>query len=219
MLPIDLWFNSHHNALFLCVFVSSIDFWVEWNKKKLGCFICLQMKLHYYLYCFVLALGAWLKRYISIIFFFFLDMRLLLKSLNGFLSVLRAIPKKNDLPLIMSTPFWPLRSSQPKRTSPTSAQDWRFSASCWQCCSPQPSWLTSSRSSGASLRAWPAAIPKCYVLSTPFFLVSWVSSQLSLVSCNDLFLNSHWKPDQLHTGKNTIWFLSEKSSCHTVIKL
>lgn len=107
----------------------------------------------------------------------------------------------------MSTPFWPLRSSQPKRTSPTSAQDWRFSASCWQCCSPQPSWLTSSRSSGASLRAWPAAIPKCYVLSTPFFLVSWVSSQLSLVSCSDLFLNSHWKPDQLHTGKNTIYLI------------
>lgn len=96
MLPIDLWFNSHHNALFLCVFVSSIDFWVEWNKKKTCCFICLQMKLHCCLYCFVLALGAWLKRYISINLFIylFLDMRLLLKSLNGFLSVLRAIQKK-----------------------------------------------------------------------------------------------------------------------------
>lgn len=135
-------------------------------------------------------------------------MRLLLKSLNFQISIcFKSNTKKMcfiDLPLIVSTPFWPLRSSQPKRTSPTSAQDWRFSASCWQCCSPQPSWLTSSRSSGASLRAWPVAIPKCCVLSTPFFLVSWVSSQLSLVSCNDLFLNSHWKPDQLHTEKHYI---------------
>lgn len=177
--------------------------------KKNGCFICLQMKLHYCLYCFVLALGAWLKRYISIFFFFFRYEAFIEKS--KWISIcFKSNTKKMcfiDLPLIVSTPFWPLRSSQPKRTSPTSAQDWRFSASCWQCCSPQLSWLTSSRSSGASLRAWPAAIPKCCVLSTPFFLVSWVSSQLSLVSCNDLFLNSHWKPDQLHTGKNTIYLI------------
>lgn len=140
-------------------------------------------------------------------FFFFFRYEAFIEKSKWISICFKSNTKKNDLPLIMSTPFWPLRSSQPKRTSPTSAQDWRFSASCWQCCRPQPSWLTSSHSSGASLRAWPAAIPKCYVLSTPFFLVSWVSSQLSLVSCNDLFLNSHWKPDQLHTGKNTIYLI------------
>lgn len=92
MLPIDLWFNSHHNALFLCVFVSSIDFWVEWNKKKTWLFHLSadEIALLSILLCF--SIGCLAKKiHINI---FFLYMRLLLKSLNGFLSVLRAIQKK-----------------------------------------------------------------------------------------------------------------------------
>lgn len=77
----------------------------------------------------------------------------------------------------------PFRSSQHRLTFLTSALDWRFSASCWQSCSPQPSWPTLSPSSEALQRAWPAATPKSCGLFTLSFLASWASFLRNLVSC------------------------------------
>lgn len=125
-----------------------------------------------------------------------------------------------DLLVLLSAPLCLLRSSQPRQTSPTSAQAWRFSASCWQCCSPQPSWPTLSHFSGASPHAWPVAIPKCCVLSTPFFLASWASSRPSPVSWQWFISKFSLEAGPAaHRRAPYIRFFSEILLCHVLMKL
>lgn len=160
----------------LCVeywFLSCLEF--IWNKNLNDSFICWWICTIFFFALFWVVYSCFKNISLDI----FLDSRITWVMMSGKYFILLFLP-------LFCSLYCPLRNSQLRLTSLTFALDWRFSASSWQCFSPQPSWPILNPSSGASLHAWPAATPKSFELFIPSFLASWATFPPNPVSCQCL---------------------------------